>query len=301
MNSSSSSGSRSIIVIHCRAPPAARSAHRRARAHRLGDLARVLVDLALHQHQEQILLAVEVRVQRARWRTRPRRRSPRPRRRGSRCARTRCARPRAGARACSPCSARASCARRRHRRHPMLLDRALAISIAFVIRASTAVRTGRYALVHDAGAPGNQQRREQPMAIATRPHLHRATRVEPGEPAHRRDLLRGPVRALGARQLERHRARLHRGRPPVARGLHRVRAPGGAVELLPVLLGRGRRRGQPVPLHRRRPAARSRSTSSPPSRSTRPATRSSSSASCRRCAASATARCPAACRRSSPS
>ena len=76
---------------------------------------------------------------------------------------------------------------------------------------------------------------------------------------------------------------------------------GGAVELLPVLLGRGRRRGQPLPLHRRRAAARSRSTSSPPSRSTRRATRSSSSASCRRCAASATARWRAACRRSSRS
>ena len=46
---------------------------------------------------------------------------------------------------------------------------------------------------------------------------------------------------------------------------------------------------------------RSRSTSSPPSRSTRPATRCSSSASCRRSAGSATAPCPAACRRSSRS
>ncbi len=36
---------------------------------------------------------------------------------------------------------------------------------------------------------------------------------------------------------------------------------GGAVELLPVLLGRGRGRRQPVPVHRRGAAARSRSTS----------------------------------------
>ena len=40
----------------------------------------------------------------------------------------------------------------------------------------------------------------------------------------------------------------------MARGLHRLRAPGGAVELLPVLLGRGRGRRQPVPVHRRRAA-----------------------------------------------
>ena len=40
----------------------------------------------------------------------------------------------------------------------------------------------------------------------------------------------------------------------MARGVHRVRAPGRAVELRAVLLGRGRRRGQPVPLHRRRAA-----------------------------------------------
>ena len=56
---------------------------------------------------------------------------------------------------------------------------------------------------------------------------------------------------LGARQLVGDRARLHRGRAPVARGLQRVRAAGGAVELLPVLLGRGRRRRQPLPVHRR--------------------------------------------------
>ncbi len=56
---------------------------------------------------------------------------------------------------------------------------------------------------------------------------------------------------MGARQLVGDGARLHGGRAPVARGLHRVRAQGGAVELLPVLLGRGRRRGQPLALHRR--------------------------------------------------
>ena len=84
---------------------------------------------------------------------------------------------------------------------------------------------------------------------------------EPRRARRRRDLLRGPLRALGAGQLEGDRARLHRGRAPVARGLHRVRAPGRAVELLPVLLGRGRGRRQPLPLHRRRAAARSRSTS----------------------------------------
>src|SRR5450759_889866 len=74
---------------------------------------------------------------------------------------------------------------------------------------------------------------------------------QPGKPSDRRDLLLGPLRPLGARQLARHRARLHRGRPPVARGLHRVRAPGGPVELLPVLLGRGRGGRQPLALHRR--------------------------------------------------
>ncbi len=40
----------------------------------------------------------------------------------------------------------------------------------------------------------------------------------------------------------------------MARGLHRVRAPGGVVELLAVLLGRGRCGGQPLALHRRRAA-----------------------------------------------
>ncbi len=42
-----------------------------------------------------------------------------------------------------------------------------------------------------------------------------------------------------------------RGRQAVAGALHRFRAPGGAVELRAVLLGRGRRRRQPLALHRR--------------------------------------------------
>ena len=73
-----------------------------------------------------------------------------------------------------------------------------------------------------------------------------------------------------------------------------VRAQGRAVELRALLLGRGRRRRRPLALHRRRAARRSRSTSSPRSRSTRRATRSSSRASCTRSATSATAPWPAA-------
>ena len=68
------------------------------------------------------------------------------------------------------------------------------------------------------------------------------------------DQLHGPLRPLGARQLARDRDRLHRGPPPVVGGDDRVRAQGGAVELRALLLGRGRRHGRPVALHRRRPA-----------------------------------------------
>ena len=58
------------------------------------------------------------------------------------------------------------------------------------------------------------------MASTTTTAQRRSDGRERGEPADRRDLLRGPVRALGARQLERDGARLHRGRAPVARGVH---------------------------------------------------------------------------------
>ncbi len=64
------------------------------------------------------------------------------------------------------------------------------------------------------------------MAIATTPPFQLDGRVPLGgrPSADRLDHLRGSLLALGARQLERDGARLHRGRPPVARGLHRVRA-----------------------------------------------------------------------------
>ena len=90
--------------------------------------------------------------------------------------------------------------------------------------------------------------------------------------------------ALGARQLAGDRAGLHRGRAPVARGLHRVRAHGGAVELLRCSSGARTRSPTTSPRTSTRRRWRSRSTSWPPSRSTRRATRSSSSASCTRSA-----------------
>ena len=72
-------------------------------------------------------------------------------------------------------------------------------------------------------------------------------------------------------------------RDRVARALRReTQRRAAPVDLLAVLPRRGLRRRQPVAVHRRRAAARSRSTSSPPSRSTRRATRSSSTASCTR-------------------
>ncbi|CAA9496194.1 MAG: ribonucleotide reductase, partial [uncultured Solirubrobacterales bacterium] len=78
---------------------------------------------------------------------------------------------------------------------------------------------------------------------------HRST-----SPGRRQRQLRGPLRALGARQLARHRARLL-GRPrALARALLRSRAPGRPVELRAVLLGRRLRRRQSLPLHRRRTA-----------------------------------------------
>ena len=64
--------------------------------------------------------------------------------------------------------------------------------------------------------------------------------------------LRGPLPALGARQLERLRHRLLRG----PRGLGRAQrhpAPLGDVDLLDVLLRRGPGRRHPRPLHHRRP------------------------------------------------
>src|SRR5438552_3631726 len=61
MNSSSRSGSRSIIVIHTAAPRGLGNGG--APGHGRADLARVLFDLALHEDQEEVLLAVEVGVQ----------------------------------------------------------------------------------------------------------------------------------------------------------------------------------------------------------------------------------------------
>src|SRR4051794_5237513 len=64
--------------------------------------------------------------------------------------------------------------------------------------------------------------------------------------ARRQGLLRGPLRALGEGQLVRDRTRLQRGQAAMGGGAHAVPAQGRAVELLAVLLGRGRRRRQPL-------------------------------------------------------
>ena len=242
MNSSSSSGSRSIIVIHCRAPPVARSATD-ARSRTASAISRACSSISrsistrnrsslpskfeysapVEKPASEAISSTE-----APWK---------PLRANTlRAAASR--RSRVFARLCS----RVMRGRRRARvparlgaRHrSILLDRAIAIPITFVIRTRPSA-TGA-----------------DTMASATTPHPRPLRQRR--QPADRRDLLRGPLRALGARQLAGDRARLHRGRAPVARGLHRVRAPGGAVELLPVLLGRGRRRRQPLALHRRRAA-----------------------------------------------
>ena len=70
----------------------------------------------------------------------------------------------------------------------------------------------------------------------------------------RRDLLRRPVRALGARQLARDGARLLPGRRRLEREADARAAPQRAVALHAVLPRRGLGHRQPVALHRRRAA-----------------------------------------------
>ena len=118
-----------------------------------------------------------------------------------------------------------------------------------------------------------------------------------GDPVHQ---LRRPLRPVGARELARDRDRPHAGRDRLAREAHRRPAPLRPVALHAVLPRRGLGHGQPLALHRRRPAGGAEVLPRRPSRSTRPATRSSSTASCTRSSASATARPARACARRRP-
>src|SRR5262249_28863321 len=67
----------------------------------------------------------------------------------------------------------------------------------------------------------------------------------------RRDLVRRPLRAMGAEQLAGHRARLHAGRDRLARAADRAAAPLRALAVRAVLPRRGLGRRQPLALHRR--------------------------------------------------
>ena len=78
----------------------------------------------------------------------------------------------------------------------------------------------------------------------------RADHAEPARQHH----LRGPLPPLGDRQLEGDRDRLLARRGAVADRLHRARAQGRLLELLPLLLGRGRGGRRPLALRGRRAA-----------------------------------------------
>ena len=114
------------------------------------------------------------------------------------------------------------------------------------------------------------------MAVETHPGPRRR---------RRRGLLRGPLRALGARQLAGDRDRLHAATGSTGRSGSPTTSAGarcGSTPCSSTARTRSPTTSRPTSTPRR---ARSRSTSSPPSRPTRPATASSSSASCTRSSA----------------
>ena len=211
MNSSSRSGSRSIIVIHCLAPPVARSAI----------VAGALTASAISRACSSISRSISTR-NRSSLPSKFEYRAPVENPAAEAISSTeapwkplRANTPRAASSRRSRVLARL-CSRVSRRGPPHRLSSELTVCSLPTILLR---QSDRYSDNVHYRTP-RRQGGVQLASATTSPQ----TRLAECEPARRRDLLRGPLRALGARQLDGHGARLHRGRPPVAGGLHRVRA-----------------------------------------------------------------------------